>query len=465
MDAYFADTALLPTGWARRVRIEVGADGNFSSVHADASDDKAARLAGPVLPGMANLHSHAFQRAMAGLAESRDDPDRSARDDFWGWRELMYRFVARLTPAHANAIARFLYIELLKSGYTAVAEFQYVHNDALGQAYADPAEMSLAHLSAARDTGIAITLLPVLYAHAGFGALPLAALQLRFRSNPEKVLAIVAAARRAAGADADVRVGAAPHSLRATDLDVLQDLLAGLDTLDRSAPVHIHASEQVREVEDSVAFSGRRPVEWLLEHLPVDARWCIVHATHLTPDETRGLAQSGAVAGLCPTTEANLGDGVFPLTAYRAVGGRYGIGSDSHVSRNPFEELRLLETVQRLIARRRNLATGRPGSPAGDSTGTTLWLEAAAGGAQACGRRMGALAAGLRADLVVLDPRHPNLQAREAGRIADSAIFAGGDNPVRDVMVGGRWRVRDGCHALEAEAAAHYAQALRALLA
>jgi formimidoylglutamate deiminase len=457
MSDYYAEDALLPSGWASNVRIEVDARGDIVSVRADAVCEKAERLAGPLLPGIANLHSHAFQRAMAGLAEVRG----SADDDFWSWRELMYQFVARLTPQQAAAIARFVYIEMLKSGYTAVAEFHYVHNDANGKQYASPAEMSLAHVASARETGIAITMLPVLYSYGNFGAAPLAARQKRFRTDPADILSIVAAVRAAAPGDRDVRAGVAPHSLRAVDLDGLQDLLAGLTAIDPQAPIHIHAAEQTREVEDSVAFSGKRPVEWLLEHLPVDRRWCLVHATHLTESEIGALAQSGAVAGLCPTTEGNLGDGIFPLPAYRAAGGRFGIGSDSQVSRSPFEELRLLEYVQRLVLRRRNVSVGTVSA----AVGTTLWLEAASGGAQATARAMGGIAPGHRADFVVLDADRPDLAGRSGDRIANAAVFSGSGNLVRDVMVGGRWQVREGRHPLEAQASADYLSAVKTLLA
>ena len=451
----------MPTGWASRVRIETDVRGNIASVQPDACAEGVERLAGPVLPGMASLHSHAFQRAMAGLAEVRRSDQGAGDDDFWGWRELMYQFVGRLTPEQARAVARFVYIEMLKSGYTAVGEFHYVHNDSNGQRYANAAEMSLAHVSAARGVGLAITMLPVLYTYANFGGVPLGSRQQRFRTDPDTILSIVTAIRSYAPEDSDVRAGVAPHSLRAVDLDGLQDLLAGLNEIDPQAPVHIHAAEQTREVEDSLAFSGQRPVEWMLEHLPVDHRWCLVHATHLTEAETRAMALSGTVAGLCPTTEGNLGDGIFPLPQFRAEGGRYGIGCDSHVSRNPFEELRLLEYVQRLVLRRRNVTSGKVSA----AVGTTLWLEAAAGGAQAVGRAMGAIATGHRADLVVLDAARPDLAGRSGDQIANAAVFSGSEALVRDVMVGGRWQVREGRHPQEAEASADYAKTVKELLA
>ena len=461
MTHYHAEHALLPTGWARDVRIEVDARGDIASVTTAASPSGSERLTGPVLPGMANLHSHAFQRAMAGLAEVRRSEQGAADDDFWSWRELMYKFVARLTPEQATAISRFVYIEMLKHGYTAVGEFHYVHNDPEGKRYAHSAEMALAHVASAGEAGMAITILPGLYTYGNFGARPLAERQKRFSSAPSDILAIVSAVRSASAGAIDVRAGVAPHSLRAVDLDGLQDLLAGLDAIDPHAPIHIHAAEQTREVEDSIAFSGKRPVEWMLEHLPVNDRWCLVHATHLTESETRGIASSGAVAGLCPTTEANLGDGLFPLPQFRSAKGRWGIGSDSHVSRNPFEELRLLEYGQRLVMRRRNITVGG----VSEAVGTTLWLEAAAGGAQALGRNMEAIAQGKRADLVVLDAESPDLAGRCGDAIANTAIFSGTESLVRDVMVGGQWQIRQGRHLLDESASAAYKVALKALLA
>jgi formimidoylglutamate deiminase len=436
---YYARDALLPSGWARDVRITVD-DGAITAVEAGAAANGAERLHGPVLPGMANLHSHAFQRAMAGLTDVRA----AAHDDFWSWRELMYQFMERLTPEQTQAIAAQLYIEMLKHGYTAVAEFHYVHL---------PAEMLDRHLAAARETGIAITLLPSLYRWSGFGAKPLAPRQRRFASDVRTVLDILARVRRSA----DVNAGVAPHSLRAVDPQSLKELVSALDA---DTPIHIHAAEQTREVEECTLALHKRPVEWLLENCPVDGRWCLVHATHMQPTEVTGLAASGAVAGLCPTTEADLGDGIFPLVGYRGASGRWGIGGDSHVSRDPAEELRLLEYVQRLVGRRRNINI----SSTSAAVGTTLWLEAATGGAQALGRQMGALASGKRADLVVLDGEHPDLAPRTGDAIANALIFSGSQNLVRDVMVAGRWVISERRHALQDKAAARYALALAELI-
>jgi formimidoylglutamate deiminase len=439
VEKYFARDALLPEGWAKNVVLTLD-DGDIVSVESGAGDGTA--LAGPVLPGMANLHSHAFQRAMAGLTELRGAPD----DDFWSWRELMYRFVQRLNPEQAQVIAHFLYIELLRHGYTAVAEFHYVHH---------PSGMLETHLEAARDAGIAITLMPSLYRWSGFGSRPLQERQRRFHSDARSILDAFTGIKGAV--TPDVRIGVSPHSLRAVDPAALEEIASSVPA---DAPIHIHAAEQLREVEQCVATLGRRPVEWLLENMRIDRRWCLVHATHLVPEEIEGLASSGAVAGLCPTTEGNLGDGIFPLLAYRAAGGRYGIGGDSHVSRNPAEELRTLEYLQRLSVGKRNLVT----SDKTVAVGTTLWLEAAAGGAQALGRRMGALAPGMRADLVVLDAEHADLAGRAGDAIANALVFSGSADLVRDVMVGGRWVVQQRRHPAEEAALSRYKDAVKRLL-
>jgi formimidoylglutamate deiminase len=379
---------------------------------------------------------------MAGLTEVRA----AAEDDFWSWRELMYRFVGALTPDQAQVVAHFLYVELLRHGYTAVAEFHYVHR---------PDGMLQAHLDAARDSGIAITLMPSVYRWSNFGERPLEERQQPFSRDTDAVLKAHQGLQ--ARATPDMRFGVAPHSLRAVDPSSLKALVAALP---EEAPIHIHAAEQTREVEQCIAALGARPVQWLLDNMPLDRRWCVVHATHLVEDEIRGLAKSGAVAGLCPTTEGNLGDGIFPLLAYRAAGGRYGIGGDSHVSRNPAEELRLLEYFQRVSTRKRNLVTTQTNT----AVGTTLWLEAAAGGAQALGRRMGALTPGMRADLVVLDGEHPDLAGRSGDAATNALVFSGSSDLVRDVMVGGRWVVQQKHHAAEDAAASRYREVLRVLL-
>jgi formimidoylglutamate deiminase len=404
---------------------------------------------------MPDLHSHAFQRAMAGLAE-RAGPE---GDSFWSWREVMYRFLARLSPDDVEAIAAQLYIELLKHGYTAVAEFHYLHNDPTGGPYENRSELAERIVAAAGATGIGLTLLPVLYQTSQFGGKPPTEGQRRFTMPTDDFMALVEKLLHRHRRDRQVRVGIAPHSLRAVPPEPLRAAIAMLRRHDAEAPIHIHAAEQIKEVEDCIAWSGRRPVEWLLENASPDRRWCLVHCTHMTPEETRALAASGAVVGLCPTTEGNLGDGVFPLPAFLDAGGRFGIGTDSNVATSPVEELRWLEYVQRLVARARNLTEKTVGA----ATGASLYRRALAGGAAALGRPIGALAPGNRADIVVLDPAHPALLGRVGDALLDSWIFSGNANPVRDVMVGGQWVVRDGAHPHEEQALADYRRAVARL--
>ncbi len=455
MSELFADLAMLPSGWARDVRINVDTAGTIDSVTVGADAAGAERLGGIVLPGMPNLHSHAFQRAMAGSAERSGPED----DSFWTWREAMYRFVGAIEPDDLCAIAAQLYIEMLKAGYTAVAEFHYLHNDPAGAPYGDAAEMSRAIADAARRTGIGLTHLPVLYCAGGFGGQALAPRQRRFVLEVDRYLDLVGTLIDDGKDDPQTAVGIAPHSLRAVPPEALQAALAGLDALDDSAPVHIHIAEQTKEVDECIAWSGARPVEWLLANAPVTDRWCLVHATHMTAAETNALARSGAVAGLCPTTEANLGDGIFPLPAFQAAGGSFGIGSDSHISVSPVEELRWLEYGQRLTLRRRNVAARGPDI----STGATLYKASLAGGARAAGRPLGAIAIGCRADLVMLDADHPLLAGCNEDQILDAMIFSGNTSAVRDVMIGGQHVVRDGRHADEAAIAATYRAALARL--
>lgn len=441
---FFAEQALLPEGWVQDVRIDIDAEGNISGLATGQSPSGAERLAGPAIAGMPNLHSHAFQRAMAGLAERAGPSD----DSFWTWREVMYGFLGSLSPDQVEAIAAQLYVEMLKAGYTAVGEFHYLHHSPDGSPYSDLAEMSRRVLAAARDTGIGLTHLPVLYGYGGFGGQAAGAGQRRFLNDPERYLRLLEILCGEDRADGQLQIGIAPHSLRAVTLESLTTAIESLDALNAAAPIHIHIAEQMKEVEDCIAWSGQRPVEWLYGALPVDRRWCLVHATHMTAAETDRMARSGAVAGLCPTTEANLGDGIFPAIDYAAAGGLYGIGSDSHISVSPVEELRWLEYGQRLIQRRRNLLSGGPAAP---SVGRQLYDAALRGGAQALGRPIGRLAVGCRADVLVLDGASAQLTSKAGDHLLDAMIFAGNENPVRDVMVGGRWRVTEQHHHGEEE--------------
>ncbi len=454
----FAERALLPDGWARDVLLTIDSAGTIAAAQADQPAGDAPRAKGPVLPGMPNLHSHAFQRAMAGLGERAGGKGASGADDsFWTWRRVMYDFVARLTPEQVEAIATQLYVEMLKAGYTAVGEFHYLHHDSDGEPYADRAEMARRIAAAARGSGIGLTLLPVLYGFGGFGGTAAGEGQRRFLNAPEALLSIVETLAAAHAGDGQVRLGLALHSLRAVTPETLAAAVAGLTASDGEAPIHIHVAEQTKEVEDCLAWSGKRPVQWLLDSVDLDERWCLVHATHMTDSETAGLAGSGAVAGLCPTTEANLGDGLFPAPDYLAAGGAFGIGSDSHISVSPVEELRWLEYGQRLRSRRRNLLSDGPDRP---SVGARLYDLALAGGAQAMGRPIGRLAPGQRADLLVLDAEAPALFGREDDLLVDALVFSGNDNPIRDVMVGGRWLVEAGRHVNEAAIAARYRQVI-----
>ncbi len=452
MIALFAPVAWLADGWASEVRIDIDAQGHIAAVTAGAAADGAERVDGPLIPGLPNLHSHAFQRAMAGLTE-RGGP---AGDHFWAWRDCLYRFLAQLDPDDVEVIATRLYIEMLQAGYTSVAEFHYLHHDPAGQAYADSAEMCRRIAAAADAAGIGLTLLPVWYAGSAFGGQAPLPGQRRFVCDADQYARIVEHVVGASGLTA----GFAPHSLRACTPDELARLLDLRARLAPQAVLHIHAAEQTQEVEDCLDWSGLRPVEWLLRHTPLDERWCVIHATHMRDLEAAALASRGAVVGLCPSTEADLGDGLFNAEPYQLAGGRLGIGSDSHVGVDPFAELRLFEYGQRLQQRRRNLFERR----AQHSVGAALYRAAAAGGAQALGQPVGAIAPGRRADLVVLDVRDPALAEQRGDGLFDAAIFGPVRRPVRDVMVGGRWCVRDGVHALGEASLQRYRRLLRRLL-
>ncbi|HLX00755.1 MAG TPA: formimidoylglutamate deiminase [Trinickia sp.] len=451
----FAEHAYLPDGWRRAVLLEWDDAGVLVAVTPDSPAlPNVARAAGPVMPGMPNLHSHAFQRAMAGLAEYRAN----ATDNFWSWRDLMYRFAARITPEGLGAIARWLYIEMLKAGYTSVCEFHYVHHMADGGRYANAAELAERVVDAATSTGIGMTMLPVLYQYSGFGARAPRDDQRRFINTPDSLLELLSTLRRARPEHAALRYGVAPHSLRAVSEESLRALVAGLDA---SAPVHIHIAEQTGEVDDCLATTGARPVQWLLERFDVDARWCLVHATHIDADETVALAKSRAVAGLCLTTEANLGDGIFPAHAYLDARGRFGVGSDSHIGVDWRAELRLLEYGQRLVRRQRNVLASDAHSHVADC----LFDAALGGGAQATGRATGALRAGCRADWLVLDPDHPSLAEHAPDKWLSGIVFCEhGETPVRDVYAGGRRVVEARRHADEAMAYAAYRAAVADLL-
>ena len=442
-----AATALLPDGWARDVRIEVAA-GRISGV------DTGVKVAGQfdcLLPAPVNLHSHSFQRAMAGLTEKRS----AGQDSFWTWRKLMYRFLERLTPEDVQAIAAMVMLEMAEAGFAAVAEFHYLHHAPGGQVYGNLAEMSARIAAAAVETGLGLTHLPVLYERGGCDGRGLTAGQLRFGNDAGRFERLWDAAKTALAAlPADTVIGVAPHSLRA----VSAESLARVAGLAAKAPIHIHVAEQSAEVTEVQAATGQRPVDWLLSHHQVGARWCLIHATQMTPAETEALARSGAVAGLCPITEANLGDGIFDGQRYLASGGRFGIGSDSNVRISLSEELRLLEYSQRLGLKGRAVL-----AEAGRSTGRVLYEGACVGGAQAAGRQSGAIAVGMWADLMALDCSGPDLAASEGDTILDTYIFAGDDRMVAAVWSAGRLLVSGGRHVARDGIVARYRAAMTRL--
>ncbi len=452
MPNFHAAQALLPEGWARDVLIVCDAQGTIIGVTRGAAPGGARRLTGPVIPGLVNLHSHAFQRAMAGGAERRSP---AGHDSFWTWRETMYRFALAITPEEAEAIAAQLCVELLERGFTHLVEFHYLHHAPDGSAYANRAEMALRHLAAARAAGIGMTMLPSLYRHGGIFGLPPHAGQRRFLNDLDGFGVILEAVRAAVATQPHAAWGVAPHSLRA----VTPAMLAAMAAFD--APIHIHAAEQPKEVEECLAATGLRPVEWLLRHAPLDARWCLIHATHMTAEETAALARTGAVAGLCPSTEASLGDGIFPLPGFRAAGGALGLGTDSHVGLCPAAEIRQLETSQRLARHERSVATDE----AHPHPGRALLEAALAGGAQAAGVRLGAVAPGFRCDLVELDDAHPTLLGRREDALLDAWCFGPQDRMVRSVAVGGAVVVEEGRHVKAEAVRAGFARAMARLAA
>jgi formiminoglutamate deiminase len=448
MPVIHAAEALTPEGWRSDVRLTIEGDAIAAAefgVPARAGDERHAIA----LPAMSNLHSHAFQRGMAGLAEYRGEP----RDTFWTWRETMYRFALTMSPEDVEAVAAQLYVEMLEAGFAAVAEFHYLHHAPDGSPYAARGELASRIVAASRTAGIGLTLLPVFYAHGTFGGAPPKPEQRRFLNDVDSFARLLEDSRALMRDAPGGVVGVAPHSLRA----VAPAELSAVVGLAGAAPIHIHAAEQVKEVEDCLLWSGSRPVQWLLDHAAVDSRWCFIHATHMNADETRRLARSGAVAGLCPITEANLGDGVFNAPDFIADGGLFGVGSDSNVFVGVAAELRQLEYAQRLRDRARNVCAS------GGSTGRALYDAALAGGARALARPGGRLAAGALGDIVTLCANHPALAGRAEDQILDAWIFSGGNPLVDCVWSGGRKVVAEGRHVAREAVAATFAATMRKL--
>jgi len=451
MQQIWAETALTPRGWQRNVLVNVDYSGVITSVEADTKPQ--GTRAGILLPAPVNLHSHAFQRAMAGLTERRgEDPS----DSFWTWRKLMYRFLDHLSPEHVEAITAFVQMEMLEAGYAAVAEFHYLHHQPGGAPYDNPAELSARISAAAATSGIGLTLLPVLYEHGGCDGRALGPGQVRFGNDPQRFGKLWEGAKATLQhLPGDAGIGVAPHSLRA----VSQAGLRFAEGLAPDRPIHMHLAEQVAEVEEVEAAWGKRPADWIMSAHNIDARWCLIHCTQMTPDETIRLAQAGAVAGLCPITESSLGDGIFDGLRFAGAGGRFGVGSDSNIRISLAEELRTLEYSQRLQHRgRAMLATPEK------STGRVLHEAACAGGAQAAGRTSGAIASGMYADLVALDAGHIDLAGRSGDTLLDTFIFAGHSSMVSDVWAAGRHMVRGGRHVAREAITSAYAKATARLM-
>ncbi|MCC5975059.1 MAG: formimidoylglutamate deiminase [Rubellimicrobium sp.] len=449
MTILWAEQVLLPDGWARDVRIVLAADGRIASVTPDSPPEGARHRV--LLPAPANLHSHAFQRAMAGLTESRG-PDPG--DSFWTWRQLMFRFLDRLSPEDVQAIAAFVQMEMLEAGYACNVEFHYLHHRPGGAPYDDLSEMSARIAAATATSGIGLTLLPVLYQFGGCDRRPLGAGQVRFGNDPARFARLLEGAARAlAPLPADTALGTAPHSLRA----VAPEALAEVARL-HPGPLHMHLAEQQAEVDEVQAAWGARPVRWLLDNAQVDPRWCLIHCTRMQPEETRALAATGAIAGLCPITESSLGDGIFDGVRWTGAGGAFGVGSDSNIRISLSEELRTLDYSQRLRDHSR-AALATPDK----STGRVLFEGPVPGGAQAPGPESGGIPAGLRDHLLALDGTAVDLAGRQGDRILDAWIFAGDDRMVREVWSAGRHLVRDGRHIARGAITADYARTLERL--
>ncbi|OGB00129.1 MAG: formimidoylglutamate deiminase [Burkholderiales bacterium RIFCSPHIGHO2_12_FULL_69_20] len=450
----WAPQAWIASRWQAQVLMRVGADGHFSAIEAGTPAPAGATvLSGPVLPGFVNAHSHAFQRAFVGLAERRSGAD----DDFWGWRDRMYAVALRVSPEALRAVAAQLYAELLQGGYTQVCEFHYLHHAPDGRPYADPLMMSRALMQAAADTGIGLTMLPVLYERAGFTAPALRDDQRRFATSADDVLALrrgIAAARQPR-----VTAGVAIHSLRAARPESIARLERAL--ADEATPIHLHVAEQTAEVDDCLAATGCRPIEWLTKHVSLDARWQLVHATHAEPGEIEAVARSGAGVVICPSTEANLGDGLVDLPGWLSHNAVTSIGSDSHVTRHWPAELRLLEYGQRLALRRRNVAAAPELGL--DATAARLFNRHLAGGAAAAGFDAWGLVKGARADLLVLDVQAGGLAGVPLSHQLDALVFATEAPAFDEVWVAGERCVAGGRHRRQAELGAGFVEAMQGL--
>ncbi len=452
MIKHFFDAAYLQGKWVNRVLLTIDADGRITSIESDSAAEDADKQSGYAVPGMPNVHSHAFQRAMAGFGEIAGP----AQDSFWSWRKVMYNFLSEISPEDLQAIADQLYMEMLKAGFTSVGEFHYLHHQADGQAFNDRIEMSRRLAASAEKTGIHLTLLPVLYCYSGFGSKKPTEGQRRFIQTADEFLQMISDLKSADFGSAEVNIGMAPHSLRATNKKQLWSLS---EVLTPDMPMHIHIAEQLQEVDDCLAWSGKRPVEWLMDHADVDRRWCLIHATHVTKHEVKSIAKSGASVGLCPITEANLGDGIFPIQSYMKAGGEWGIGTDSNVRISLAEECRILEYGQRLKHLKRTLIAER-----GASNGKQLFDRSLTGGARALKplEKTG-LIEGAFANFVVLDKDHASLAGREMSSVFDSWVFSSSNDLVKSVFVKGRQVVAEGRHLHEEEITSNFKNVMKRL--
>jgi formimidoylglutamate deiminase len=452
MQTLHAQSVLLDQAWCSNVRIGIDA-GVIRSIEANVERDSTDQQLGVVLPGIPNAHSHAFQRAIAGRTEYTD----GAGDDFWTWRKAMYAVSAKLDPEKIRVIAELVYMEMLEAGYTSVAEFHYLHHQPGGDAYVPASRLTDVLIEAAANTGIRLTIIPTLYLSRTFGDLNLTPQQRRFSNSAEAFLKLLDEIRKNVGG---YELGIGLHSLRAVPQAAIETVIEYARTELPAAPLHIHIAEQQREVNECITFTGQSPVEWLFNHCEVDERWCLVHATHATPEQLEVIARSGATVVLCPTTEANLGDGVFRFAEFAARGGQFAIGSDSQVTVDPFQELQLLEYGQRLTQRRRNIAANDQQA----HTGAALFQASLAGGRAAVGQDCGRIAAGCGADLIVVNTDDSRLLDLTEDELLDAIIFAGPRSPIQDVMVAGEWRVTAGRHASRTEILAAFREATADLL-
>ncbi len=455
MTALFAKKALLPQGFEDNIRLDIDATGHITGIETATKPGPGERIADVLVPGMSNVHSHAFQRAIAGLTEYTS----GGSDTFWTWRSLMYELANKVSPDDLAAIAGQLYMEFMKSGYTSVAEFHYTHGMAGNNAPLNM-EMSLAIFEAAKQTGIGFTHLPVLYEVSGFGATDPVLQQRTFLHTPEAFVDLVEMLETRVKSEPEISLGIGFHSLRAVTSQSLAEISTWAGHAMPDRPIHIHIAEQELEVRDCLEFYGARPVEWLLNNAPVNENWCLIHATHMIAKEIKGAASSGAVVGLSPSTEANLGDGFFELPAWLEAKGALGVGSDSNVCTSPIEELRLLEYGSRLRERRRLIST----SPEHRGTGAFLWSAAARGGARALGRKAGTIAVGNKADVLGLDSTHPALCSADSDNILNTLVFGPSQGAIRDVYVGGLRVIEDGRHACEEQISARYRKTVKTLI-